>query len=202
VKAPVLQPVPFSDSWVGCETLTPIFFSTCYHRTLKDSKHEKIYEPGFKAFNPLQKSAPDIVPPLYEGDDVPNPALVLPERALDVRSILSRCFQHDRLLHTKDHFEKKVQVLSLEGAPQHTSLIPYSQSVGRANDAFMPGRGWTLHGNVFSVFGLVDVTSSPPVSSRTFVIASTKMHAGSRLSVPSFLKIEPKLNGITVIMIP
>ncbi len=109
--------------------------------------------PDNTSIRSILKSAPDgyipyVVPPLYEGDDVPNPALALPEGALDVRSILARRFQHGRLLHTKDHFEKKVQVPSSEGAPWHITSIPYSQSVRRANDAFTPGRGWTLHGNV------------------------------------------------------
>ena len=109
--------------------------------------------PDNTSIRSILKSAPDgyipyVVPPLYEGDDVLNPALALPEGALDVRSILARRFQHGRLLHTKDHFEKKVQVPSSEGAPWHITSIPYSQSVRRANDAFTPGRGWTLHGNV------------------------------------------------------
>lgn len=79
VKVPVFQPVPsqyhiriVSDSWVGCETLTPISFkhlllpdrempfTDLLNLTplpvgaLKDSKYEKIYEPRFEAFNPLQ----------------------------------------------------------------------------------------------------------------------------------------------------
>lgn len=79
VKVPVFQPVPsqyhiriISDSWVGCESLTPIMFKHLLLpdrempftdllnltplpiRALKDAKYEKIYEPRFEAFNPIQ----------------------------------------------------------------------------------------------------------------------------------------------------
>jgi hypothetical protein len=105
--------------------------------------------PDNTSIRSILKSAPDgyvpfLDPPLYEGYDVPNPALALPEGALDVRSILSRRFQHGRLLHFKDYHEKKVQVSNAEVARLQVSTYP--QGARRANDGFTPGRGWTSHG--------------------------------------------------------
>mmetsp|Transcript_6913 Transcript_6913/g.10065 ORF Transcript_6913/g.10065 Transcript_6913/m.10065 type:complete len:630 (-) Transcript_6913:1759-3648(-) len=85
---------------------------------------------------------PSVPPPLYEGEDVPNPAMTLPEGAIDVRSILSR--GRGRRLLSAEEQSSNVAVAQMPVSPE----IDYpnnSQKVRRATDAITPGYGWQLH---------------------------------------------------------
>jgi hypothetical protein len=106
--------------------------------------------PDNTSLRSILKAAPDgylpfVDPPLYEGVDVPNPALALPEGALDVRLILSRRYKHGRVLHFKEKLQKKISLMASQAIPSDVGAMPNSQNARRANAVISPGRGWTLH---------------------------------------------------------
>ena len=101
-------------------------------------------DPDKTSIRSILKPAPDgYIPsfeesPLYEGDDVPNPATMVPEGAVDVRSIVSKR-------------RRVIRNLSSEASTEEPSMPQIhsteSKSIRRrADEAIVPGRGWGVYG--------------------------------------------------------
>lgn len=83
---------------------------------------------------------PHVAAPLYEGNDVPNPATTMPEGAVDVRSILNK--RHLRYIHNVRYLKQK----GLNVTASQTQVTNEGYDTEKdISTLITPGRGWVVH---------------------------------------------------------
>jgi hypothetical protein len=98
----------------------------------------------------LQRVSPDgylprVAAPLYEGDDVPNPATTLPEGTVNVRSILNK--RHVRYIHNLRYLKQKdLNITTAETEVKNKGYDTQQITTGKnISTSITPGRGWVVH---------------------------------------------------------
>jgi len=105
-------------------------------------------DPGNTSIRSIMKPAPDgylpeVSKPIYEGDDVPNPAFKVPDGEIDVISIVSAVKQRDE--GRKLYSQSRQPPRGAAGDFELHAIKPDRFTNGRrVEDSIIPGRGWSI----------------------------------------------------------